>query len=190
MSIASLVPHLLTRSAGERRARRIKCDETQPVCKRCVIGNRPCRYALVTPSPSPPSAGSTPPAQALSRAPFYQAEPPGWDAAQAMRFCWSARTTATERDANLCSCRSVDTDVLQVSSRGKRLRRAIRPGIPRFRLSVPAGLHHDDDVPAHQAGVAQSQRPGETWPGPWHRALVGHFLRSNGRDNVPSQQAY
>ncbi|XWW99208.1 hypothetical protein V2A60_007217 [Cordyceps javanica] len=77
------------RGAGGLRARRIKCDETHPVCKRCAIGNRPCRYALVTPSPSPPGEADTPPAgtaQALSRAPFYQTEPPGWDAAQAMRF--------------------------------------------------------------------------------------------------------
>ncbi|KAJ4159534.1 uncharacterized protein LMH87_008432 [Akanthomyces muscarius] len=62
------------------RARRIKCDETHPVCKRCAVGNRACRYTLVTLSRP---AETT---QALSRAPFYQAEPPGWDAAQAMRF--------------------------------------------------------------------------------------------------------
>ncbi|KAJ3482209.1 hypothetical protein NLG97_g7631 [Lecanicillium saksenae] len=29
-----------------KRARRIKCDETYPVCKKCMIRNRPCHYNL------------------------------------------------------------------------------------------------------------------------------------------------
>ncbi|KAJ3495897.1 hypothetical protein NLG97_g3058 [Lecanicillium saksenae] len=71
------------------RTRRIKCDETHPVCKRCIIGNRQCRYPLVMVSPSPPSEKSTTLVekhQPLSRAPLYQRQPPDWTSAQAMRF--------------------------------------------------------------------------------------------------------
>lgn len=76
------------------RTRRIKCDETHPICKRCAVSNRPCRYTLETPSPSPPRDTATGAAWLAiwtqkvlgGGAPLHQTEPPGWDAAQAMRF--------------------------------------------------------------------------------------------------------
>ncbi|KAH7361684.1 hypothetical protein B0T11DRAFT_338668, partial [Plectosphaerella cucumerina] len=44
---------------GECKARRIKCDETHPVCKRCSIGGRQCPFSLLAPSlPLPATVGT------------------------------------------------------------------------------------------------------------------------------------
>ncbi|KAJ4144916.1 hypothetical protein LMH87_003783 [Akanthomyces muscarius] len=40
------------------RLRRIKCDETQPVCKRCLAGGRDCQYSLVWRPPNGDESGT------------------------------------------------------------------------------------------------------------------------------------
>ncbi|KAJ3493535.1 hypothetical protein NLG97_g4670 [Lecanicillium saksenae] len=66
------------------RARRVKCDEKQPVCKRCLVGHRACLY---------PTWRREEPGEPMSQegvvglAALHQTEPPEWNVAEAMTFC-------------------------------------------------------------------------------------------------------
>ncbi|ATY61913.1 C6 zinc finger domain [Cordyceps militaris] len=72
-------------SANFRPTRRIKCDETQPDCRRCVSSGRTCQYSLVW---RPPGDGQPCRQQTvLSTAPFRQAPLPDADIMEAVRYC-------------------------------------------------------------------------------------------------------
>ncbi|XWW95930.1 hypothetical protein V2A60_003899 [Cordyceps javanica] len=66
------------------RARRIKCDETQPHCTKCVKRGLSCQYTLRF----RPVARDRPlaPAPTQAQAPLAQAEPPMWHFMEAIRY--------------------------------------------------------------------------------------------------------
>ncbi|KAJ6781017.1 hypothetical protein PWT90_04919 [Aphanocladium album] len=68
------------------RARRVKCDEGKPACRRCAANNHQCRYSTTTPHES----HNRPIVPKYSREPQFQlvseAEPPSWDYLQAIRY--------------------------------------------------------------------------------------------------------
>ncbi|EGX88332.1 C6 finger domain protein [Cordyceps militaris CM01] len=58
------------------RARRVKCDETQPRCKRCIKRGLACQYTL----------RHQPVTQVRPLAPLVQADPPSWHYMEAIRY--------------------------------------------------------------------------------------------------------
>ncbi|TQW08647.1 C6 finger domain protein [Cordyceps javanica] len=69
------------------RARRVKCDEGRPVCKRCCIGGRTCEYQLRWQSPTDGTAALRQrELRPASVAPLRETEPPDWDYMQSIRY--------------------------------------------------------------------------------------------------------
>ncbi|OAQ96433.1 hypothetical protein LLEC1_04043 [Akanthomyces lecanii] len=68
------------------RARRIKCDETQPRCKKCIRRGLSCQYTLRW----RPVAEEKPLQPREAQAPLVQAEPPSWLFMEAIRYCTPA----------------------------------------------------------------------------------------------------
>lgn len=84
-SCASRSLTLLSVRAAPDRARRIKCDETQPRCKKCIRRGLCCHYTLRW----RPLAEDAPPEP--KQAPVVQAEPPSWHFMEAIRYCMPAQ---------------------------------------------------------------------------------------------------
>lgn len=86
------IEHLLT----SFRARRVRCDEAQPVCRRCTSSGHHCRgYGTVRPDQntvldvvvSSSHTNRHNEAPQWGDAVYIEAEPPDWDFMQALRYC-------------------------------------------------------------------------------------------------------
>ncbi|KAH6704254.1 hypothetical protein BKA61DRAFT_618217 [Leptodontidium sp. MPI-SDFR-AT-0119] len=80
------------------KARRVKCDEAKPICRRCAVGSRKCEY--ITTRPPPPRNVITiylPPTQIQ---PVFFVNDRGLDFFQQnlAAFCWQTSSSGQATD--------------------------------------------------------------------------------------------
>ncbi|KAM3513521.1 hypothetical protein MY11210_002808 [Beauveria gryllotalpidicola] len=72
------------------RLRRVKCDEAQPICKKCAVGGRDCHYTLNSQRPGAATIAAAEKQKGRVLLPLHRTEPPDWDYMQAVRYYFTA----------------------------------------------------------------------------------------------------
>lgn len=109
LSLHSLKNH----SLFLRSARRIKCDETHPTCKKCAKGGRVCEYKLRWQPIADPELVLERERLAIKVSPVREAEPPDWDFMQSIRYCKLFLQRGRFIETNECRVRNIDLTIVK-----------------------------------------------------------------------------